>query len=215
MPTVTDGTKEYPVDESGFLLDSRQWDESFARISARRAGLSDGLTEAHWQIIRFIRETTAELGRCPLMYQTCKMNDLRLTDLRQLFPAGYLRGACLLAGITYRETPPGAADRFDELPGPTDHRQAYEVDALGFLIDPNSWNESYAVGKAAELGMGLLSDSCWKILFWLRQQYKLSGRVPTIYETCEANSLEFDELEQLFPTGYHRGAVKLAGLRAH
>jgi tRNA 2-thiouridine synthesizing protein E len=34
-----------------------------------------------------------------------------------------------------------------------------------------------------------------------------------VTETCEANDLDIDELEQLFPDGYHRGAVKIAGLR--
>jgi tRNA 2-thiouridine synthesizing protein E len=32
-------------------------------------------------------------------------------------------------------------------------------------------------------------------------------------ETCEANSIEIDEFATLFPDGYHRGAVKIAGLR--
>ena len=32
-------------------------------------------------------------------------------------------------------------------------------------------------------------------------------------ETCEANDIDLDELEQLFPDGYHRGVIKIAGLR--
>jgi tRNA 2-thiouridine synthesizing protein E len=40
------------------------------------------------------------------------------------------------------------------------------------------------------------------------------GVVPTIYETCEDNSTETDAREGLFPDGYRRGAVKIAGLRA-
>ena len=38
--------------------------------------------------------------------------------------------------------------------------------------------------------------------------------VPTVYEACADNGLELEDLEQLFSDGYHRGAVKLAGLRA-
>jgi tRNA 2-thiouridine synthesizing protein E len=36
---------------------------------------------------------------------------------------------------------------------------------------------------------------------------------PSVTETCEVNDLDIEELEQLFPDGYHRGAVKIAGLR--
>jgi sulfur relay (sulfurtransferase) DsrC/TusE family protein len=39
------------------------------------------------------------------------------------------------------------------------------------------------------------------------------GVVPTVYETFVANSLELEDLERLFPDGYQRDAVKLAGLR--
>ena len=40
-----------------------------------------------------------------------------------------------------------------------------------------------------------------------------AGRVATLFETCDALNLDIGELEELFPTGYHRGAVKIAGLR--
>lgn len=44
-------------------------------------------------------------------------------------------------------------------------------------------------------------------------QFKTIAIVPTVYETCETFGIEIEELEQLFPDGYHRGAVKIAGLR--
>jgi hypothetical protein len=39
------------------------------------------------------------------------------------------------------------------------------------------------------------------------RNFKKKNVVPTVYETCEANDLEIDDLERLFPQGYHRGAV--------
>lgn len=213
MPTLSGPTKEFEVDDQGFLTDSRTWDESFARLLAPRVGIPDGLTDRHWTIIHFIRQSAAEIGRCPLVYQTCKMNNLRLAELRQLFPTGYLRGACRLAGLTYADAPPGAADRFDDEIPRSDQKRSYEVDAHGFLIDADAWDDAFASGKAEELGMDILSDESWKIVFWLRHEYQISGRVPTVYETCEAHGLEFRDLENLFPTGYHRGAIKISGLR--
>ena len=35
----------------------------------------------------------------------------------------------------------------------------------------------------------------------------------TAYETCADNEVEIEDLERLFPDGYHRGAVKISGLR--
>jgi len=40
-----------------------------------------------------------------------------------------------------------------------------------------------------------------------------TGLVPTLYETCTASDLELEDLERLFPDGYQRGVVKIAGLR--
>jgi tRNA 2-thiouridine synthesizing protein E len=48
---------------------------------------------------------------------------------------------------------------------------------------------------------------------FLRQRFATNNIVPTVYETCEANHIELEELQRLFPDGYHRGAVKLGGLR--
>jgi tRNA 2-thiouridine synthesizing protein E len=53
----------------------------------------------------------------------------------------------------------------------------------------------------------------WQIIRFLRSTYYKTGKIPTVTETCEATDLDIDELEQLFPDGYHRGAVKIAGLR--
>jgi tRNA 2-thiouridine synthesizing protein E len=217
MGVITLGNRKYEVDFEGFLEDSSQWDENFAVQMAPRLGIESGLTEAHWQIINFIRSTFAELGKCPLVYQTCRLNGLRIRDLQELFPSGYLRGACKLAGITYREGYLGNA-LVRALPeevtvGATD--KVYEVDARGFLVNHKSWDEQYATNKAFEMKMpDGLTEKHWQIIRFLRDAYRKTSSVPTVYETCEVNKIEIDELERLFPDGYHRGAVKLAGLRA-
>ncbi len=217
MGVITLGSRKYEVDFEGFLEDSNQWDENFATQMAPQLGIESGLTEAHWRIINFIRNTFAELGKCPLVYQTCRLNGLRIRDLKELFPSGYLRGACKLAGITYREGYLGNA-LVRELPEEVTvdaAEKVYEVDARGFLVNHKSWDEQYATNKACEMKMpDGLQERHWQILRYLRDVYRKTSSVPTVYETCEANKIEIDELERLFPDGYHRGAVKLAGLRA-
>jgi tRNA 2-thiouridine synthesizing protein E len=60
---------------------------------------------------------------------------------------------------------------------------------------------------------GKLSKRHWEVIHFLRKTCEQTKTVPTIHETCDFLNIEFDELEQLFPDGYHRGAVKIAGLK--
>lgn len=216
MGVVTLGNKVYEVDHEGFLQDSRSWDENFAEQMAPSHGIDGGLNDEHWQIIHFIRHTFAEVGRCPLVYQTCRLNGLHIRDLRRLFPTGYLRGACKLAGISYREGYLGNV-MLRSLPDEVtvgNAAKVYDVDVRGFLINFKSWDEQYAVHKAQELKMPQgLTDRHWQIIRYLRDYYRKTESVPTVYETCDACKIEIEEMEELFPDGYHRGAVKIAGLR--
>jgi tRNA 2-thiouridine synthesizing protein E len=93
--------------------------------------------------------------------------------------------------------------------------KVYRVDIRGFLVDPSEWDEGYAALRYLEMKMpGSLTDKHWRVIRFLRKKYQENGTVPTVYETCEANQLEIEDLERLFPDGYHRGAVKIAGLEA-
>ena len=218
MKTFVFKDKEYRIDDQGFLLDPNDWDEDYAEGMAPTLDIRGGLEERHWRIISHIRRTCEETNECPLVYQTCKECDLELGDLIGLFPTGYLRGACKLAGRTYRESSLGqSVDREagKERPAPEDLEKVYRVDLRGFLIDPSEWDARYAIFKAAEMKMPeFLIEKHWKIIHFLRDYYRRHKDVPTVYETCRANGLEMDDMERLFPDGYHRGAVKIAGLRA-
>jgi len=88
------------------------------------------------------------------------------------------------------------------------------VDVHGFLVDPDQWDERYAFIKSLEMGyVRGLTERHWEIIYFIRDSFRKNGVVPTVYEVCEANRLELEQLEKLFPHGYHRGAVKLAGLK--
>jgi tRNA 2-thiouridine synthesizing protein E len=54
------GDREVEIDSEGYLLHLSDWSEDFARALARREGLV--LTEAHWELIRFLRQHYAEHG---------------------------------------------------------------------------------------------------------------------------------------------------------
>jgi len=219
--------KTYVVDDDGYLVDHDQWDEAFVEGLAPSLKILH-LSNSHWKVIHYIREHFSQYGKCPMVYETCKANKLRFKILQKLFPTGYLRGACKLAGITYKEGYHGSGSlpprvqptsgKARELPTPAVSHTAektYVVNVRGFLMNPNDWDEEYAVFKWREMGMeSPLTEQQWKIINFLRDRFGKDGVVPTVYETCEANGLEIEDLEKLFPHGYHRGAVKLAGLKA-
>jgi len=157
MAVFTHRGKSYDVDELGFLTDHADWDENFAEGMAESIAIIGGLTDKHWQVIHFIRSQFRTNGSCPIVYSACKANGLSLRAFKMLFPAGYLRGACKLAGVTYKErfidffgetTSREIARVRAEAPRPAPAAKLYRVDAHGFLTDPAEWDEEYAANKA-------------------------------------------------------------------
>ena len=215
MTTFTFGNKTYATDTEEFISDFNDWDEEFARGMAPKTGIIAGLSDDHWKIIHYIRNTFRETGKCPLVYETCRTNRLHLQELKRLFPAGYLRGACKLAGVSYKEgyLDQSWAEGFLEKITVGVQEKSYEVNARGFLVNPSQWDERYAEYKAWEMKMPKLTDKHWQVIRFLRKAFEEKNFVPTVYDTCEANGLEIEDLQKLFPDGYHRGAVKVAGLR--
>jgi tRNA 2-thiouridine synthesizing protein E len=217
MQSVQFQDRDYKVDTEGFLVDPTQWDKAFAQGMASQVGIAGGLSPSHWNVISLIRDTFAKTGKCPMAYEICRALDLRLSDLKRLFPFGYLRGACKLSGLTYKEEEVHSSwlpKRSSAKPARPREERTYHVDIRGFLVDPSDWDEDYATFKAQEMKMPEgLTTRHWEILGFLRGYFEENKRVPTVYETCESNKMEIDELERLFPDGYHRGAVKIGGLR--
>ncbi len=209
--TVTFKRKEYELDSYGFLDPPDQWDEDFADGMAGMVGIYDGLTEDHWKFIRYLRTKFLVENTVPVVVTACAENGVRLTRLRELFPAGYHRGACRIAGInyafmcesniwlTYETAPPVEAE--------------HKVDELGFLRDFEKWNERFAhrVVRNWNLPEGLTEEH-WMIIRFLRDFYRGTKNVPTIYDVCRSCNIELDEFGKLFPRGYRRGACRAAGL---
>ena len=101
MQTLERKNKTYLLDDDGFLVNPGQWDEDFAEAMAPEVGITDGLTPSHWDVLRFIRATYLETGSCPIVHKTCRAHKLSFKDLQRLFPSGYQRGACKLAGVSF------------------------------------------------------------------------------------------------------------------
>lgn len=95
--------KEIFFDAEGFLSDPAQWTEGLAEELGREMGI-DFLGEAHWRVIRFLREYYLQNGRAPLHRELKKGVEMSLLDIEALFPGGIRQGARRLAGLPNPKT---------------------------------------------------------------------------------------------------------------
>jgi dissimilatory sulfite reductase related protein len=89
---------------------------------------------------------------------------------------------------------------------------AVEVDAEGFLADPDQWNEQVAAEIAAEVGVGDLTERHWLVINFMRKTYLESGAAPSIRTLGKASGVPIKELYELFPKGPAKLAAKVAGI---
>jgi len=211
IPSVTFKNKIYTLDKNGFLNPPDQWDEVFAEGMAKKVGIDGGLSEKHWNFISYLRKKFVEEKVVPVVVIACLENQLRLNEFRRLFPTGYHRGACKIAGINYEfmykhnmwltfETSPVLKNQ-------------YRMTPLGFLEDFNSWDKRFATLLSTnwDLPNGLTSKH-WVIIEFLRDFFQRNKNIPTLHETCKENDITIDEMGKLFQDGYRRGACRIAGL---
>jgi TusE/DsrC/DsvC family sulfur relay protein len=93
-----------PTDEEGYLIDPSDWDESVAQALARREDIV--LTDDHWRVLRFMREFLDEHQLIPdarfvirFLADEMGLGDAARQRLFELFPYGYVRQACKIAGM--------------------------------------------------------------------------------------------------------------------
>ena len=85
-------------DEDGFMREPDLWDDSVATSIAREEGI-DEMTDAHWSVVRFIREHWQANDLAPPVRLLCKESGVTVREMYKLFTAGPARGACRVAGL--------------------------------------------------------------------------------------------------------------------
>jgi tRNA 2-thiouridine synthesizing protein E len=98
MSTMTIGTVDVELNDEGFFVHPEQWTEEMAPELARREGI-DELTDAHWQVIRFMRTEFFDKGTGPTVRVLGKTSGVSIKELYQLFPKGPAKIAARIAGI--------------------------------------------------------------------------------------------------------------------
>ncbi|QIM68259.1 TusE/DsrC/DsvC family sulfur relay protein [Basfia succiniciproducens] len=92
------------TDPAGYLLNLNEWNEDVAKAIAEKEGVA--LTEAHWEVIYFVREFYQEYKTSPAIRMLVKAMAQKLGEdkgnsryLQRLFPDGPAKQATKLAGL--------------------------------------------------------------------------------------------------------------------
>ncbi len=87
-----------------------------------------------------------------------------------------------------------------------------DVDAEGFLTDPEQWNEQIAEAIATANGIPELTDRHWLVVRFMRDRYLRTGNAPSIRSLGKESGVPVKELYQLFPKGPAKLAAKIGGI---
>ena len=87
-----------------------------------------------------------------------------------------------------------------------------DVDAEGFLTDPEQWNERIAAEIARQSGIAELTDRHWLVVRFMRERYLATGDAPSIRALGKESGVPVKELYQLFPKGPAKLAAKIGGI---
>jgi TusE/DsrC/DsvC family sulfur relay protein len=97
------------------------------------------------------------------------------------------------------------------MPNKTFAGKTVEVDDEGFLRNPDDWTEEMAPEIAKEEGISELTEAHWKVINFIRQDFKEKGQIPTIRRMKNVGGITTSELYQLFPQGPAKKSAKIAG----
>lgn len=87
-----------------------------------------------------------------------------------------------------------------------------EVDEEGFLVNPDDWTEEMAPEIAKEVGINELNDTHWKVIRFIRDDFKEKGQIPTIRRIKNAGGVPTKDVYDAFPNGPAKKAAMISGL---
>ena len=96
--------------------------------------------------------------------------------------------------------------------------ERFTVDGHGYLTDPADWTESFAEYVARQEGI-VLSDRHWALIAWIRAEEADHGVMPDARWAMKflggdgGKQAGREELFALFPYGYVKQAIRIAGMR--
>jgi len=85
------------------------------------------------------------------------------------------------------------------------------VDEEGFMTEFDEWNEDIAKALAGQIGIDL-ADAHWKVLNFVREDFKAQGETPTLRRVSAVGGVPTKELFQLFPKKPAKKMSYIAGV---
>ena len=97
MPVTTIAGRDIHVDDEGFLTVYYEWDDDLAKQLAANIGIH--LTDAHWTVIRFLREDYRTQGETPTIRRVSTVGGIPTKELFTLFPTKPGKKMAYIAGL--------------------------------------------------------------------------------------------------------------------
>jgi TusE/DsrC/DsvC family sulfur relay protein len=84
------------------------------------------------------------------------------------------------------------------MPSTTIAGRQIDVNEEGFLTNPDDWNEDLGAEFARLIGVPM-TDEHWKLVKFLREDYKAMGETPTLRRVSTQTGMPVKQLFTLFP----------------
>jgi tRNA 2-thiouridine synthesizing protein E len=97
MSLATLAGREIHVDGEGFMTEYDEWTEELASTLAANIGIE--LTDAHWDVIRFLRDDYRSQGETPTLRRVTTVGGIATKDLFGLFPKKPAKKMSYIAGL--------------------------------------------------------------------------------------------------------------------
>jgi tRNA 2-thiouridine synthesizing protein E len=98
MTTRTIAGKTVQVNDEGFMTDPAEWTREIAVEIAREEGI-DPLSEAHWKVVEFCRQSAKDSGKAPTLRQITTGTGVSTKDLFALYPKGPAKKVARISGL--------------------------------------------------------------------------------------------------------------------
>ncbi len=98
MTTRTIAGKAVQVNEEGFMTNPSEWSKDIAEELAKEEGLAM-LTDMHWKIIDFCRQSATTSGKAPTLRQITTGTGVSTKELFALYPKGPAKKVAKIAGL--------------------------------------------------------------------------------------------------------------------
>lgn len=98
MTTRTIAGMNVQVNDEGFMTEPGEWNKEIATELAKEEGIEE-LSENHWRVIEFCRQSATENGSAPTLRQITTGTGITTKELFALYPKGPAKKVARISGL--------------------------------------------------------------------------------------------------------------------